>query len=501
MARALAAVLALAGCDRVLGLDDIAIGENASTVHGHYGLRRVLNNSSRLPYTYDDPPVGRAPPGAFVQLADGNASTLVWGGDDHFYFNRASTTQAYRLVFPGVDPVPTIEYQFAVDQLELLDRKWGRPGAQRTYPMPGTQLHYSVPVPGNLTAPLTLVDSTGIWTQSNLDATQTVDWTKVQVAPDAGPIALLDATPLVNNDRAYYLIYDRPSGATFTRLYYYRFDDVTLGNGEVTTITSSSPPFAINADSCVDVAAPRANELARITAAGYIGTSPDVGAAWSLLALPVLAMGPEIAFLIAYDGSSTDYPATATRFGTPFGGYDFVLQMGVVANHAMLAPGATIPVTVQFGSNHFIQPEANTACAVPTSFDQRVQLPSPPVLDNAPLGDVQLQLDRSRLAKLSWTPSQSGASSELYRADLYEVSAAGSATVLALRATWYTTNHTLDGNPLVLVDPQLLQSGKSYAIQVIDMLGYPLAGNGDLATIRYPFANGFAWTGVLQVTN
>ncbi len=501
MTRAVLALLAIAGCDKVLSLDDISVTPGALMVNGSYGVRRVLNSATRLPYTSDDLPAGRAPQGAFVQLADGNKAELVWGADDHFYFNRTAPTQAYRIVFPGVDPAPTIEYQLAGDRVTLLNRLWGRDPTKRMSPSSGTKLHYSVTPPATLASPRYFVNSSGIWTQSALDATQTVDWTKAGIAAAAGPIALLDATPLINNDRAYYLIYDRPN-TTYTRLYYYHVDDVTLSDGVVTTVTPQML-FPINADTCAYVAAPRAQEINRITSAGYVGATPAV-ASWVLSAVPVLAMGTDVTFLVAYDSAPSDFTAQPVSFGTPFDGYDLVLQMVASAQHPLLAPGATEAAVVSFGSSTYIQPPTTTACNQPTSFESSVPLPTAPLLDGAPLDDEQLQLDRSRLAKLTWTPAESGAPTHLFHADLYEVYAdpnVPGSTAIQLRATWYTTNHTAEGNAQILVDPALLQFGKSYAIEIMDEIGYPNAESGDLTTIGYPFATGFAWTGVLQVTD
>jgi hypothetical protein len=498
--RALLALLALAGCDKVLSLNDIQVSPGALVVNGSYGVRRVLNSATRLPFTSDDLPAGRAPQGTFVQLADGNKAQLVWGAGDHFYFNRAAGTQAYRIVFQGTDPTPTIEYQLAVDDVSLLNRLWGR--SKRMTASAGTALHYSLTIPSGLANPFEYVASSGIWTETPIGPTQTLDWPTAGIAAAAGPIALLDATPLVNNDRAYYLIYaQQGTGPTmYTRLVYYRFDDVTMTDAEVTGLPATPAPFPINADTCVDVDARRADEITRITGAGYVGAAPAT-ASWVLNALPVMAMGTDVTMLVAYS-SGTDNYANQVSFGTPFGGYDLALQLVATAPHPLMAPGATAPVVVSYGSVNYNQPLTTTTCTQPARFNLLPELPTAPLLDGASLDDEQLQLDRSRLAKLTWTTVPGGTTTQLFRADLYEVSAGtNNVTTLALRATWYTTNHTVDGNPQILVDPSLLKFGKSYAIQISDEIGYPDAASGDLTTITYPLAIGFAWTGVLQVAN
>jgi hypothetical protein len=497
----LPALFALAGCDKVLSLNDIQIMPGALTVNGSYGVRRVLNSATRLPFTSDDLPAGRAPQGTFVQLADGNKAQLVWNADDHFYFNRTAGTQAYRIVFQGTDPVPTIEYQLAVDNITLLNRLWGR--SKRMPVSAGTALHYSLTIPSALTNPFEYVASSGIWTETGIGPSQTLDWPTAGIAAAAGPIALLDATPLVNNDRAYYLIYDQQGTgpAMYTRLVYYRFDDVTMTDATVTSLPATPPPFLVNADTCILVNAPRADEITRITKAGYVDTGP-AAASWVLNALPVMAMGTDVTMLVAYASGTDNYGPTPVTFGTPFGGYDLALQLVAVAPHSLMAPGASAPITVSYGSVNYIQPLTTTSCTQPADFKLLPELPTAPLLDGAPLEDGQLQLDRSRLAKLTWTTVPGGTTTELFRADLYEVAAGtNQATTLALRATWYTTNHTVDGNPQILVDPSLLKFGKSYAIQVSDEIGYPDAASGDLTTIAYPNAIGFAWTGVLQVAN
>lgn len=507
--RLAAAVLALVGCGRVLGLDDIPIDQSALTVHGTYTTRRVLNSETRLPHLSDDQPAGRPPPSTFVALDDGKRMMLVWNADDTFYFDREQLAQTYRIVIPGNYPAATIEYQLAGATPQLVDREWGRGAALRATVDAGTTVQYSF-----ATAPVSpftgflVLDSSGIWTQTGIATVSgspptnesfAFDWSGAAALPDSEALGLLDT---LYNDRLYYVLYAL-SGTTY-RLSNYRFDDVTMKDAATTTI-ANQPLYAVQNDTCVLVAAPRAQEIARITQAGYVAASPAIGT-WRLLAIPVLTMGPTVAFPLTFDTGTADFRASPIAFGTPFAGYDLALFMQVVASHPVTAPGAAMPALLSYGSDQYILPQATSPadCAMQdSSMFPSVQLPVAPLLDGFPLQrDQPIQLDRSRLAKLTWTTTQQGAQPQLFRARLFEVAAdASQATVLREHAIWYTTNMTPDGAPQVLVDPALLEMGKSYVIEIADLVGLPDAQQGDLASLSYPYAVGYAYTGLLEVTN
>ncbi len=506
------AVLALAGCSRVLGLDDIPIDQGALTVYGTLTTRRVLNSQTRLPYLADDAPLKQAPANMFVELDDQSRRILTWNGDGTFSFDREQLTQAYRLVFPGSFTEPTVEYQLTGAQLAILDREWGRAASERTTAMAGTSVQYSFatpPAPG-VTGTLFL-DSSGLWTETPIlgsvptNESFTLVWASAFAVPEAQPVALLDAE--IQYDRLYYVLYE-PASATTSTLARYRFDDVSLKDGTTTQIVNQ-PVYTVQADTCVQVQAPRSVEIGHITAAGYVAQTPAT-AMWRLLALPVLAMGPDVSFPLAYDPGTSDFLPKPIDFGTPFTGYDLLLELTASAAHPVLAPGAMVPAVLAFGSDQYVEPQAVAAsvgdaeCAMQTpSKFPGIQLPTAPLLDGFPLDrDQPIQLDRTRLAKLTWTTTQTGALPEMYRADLFEVAADATLTTqLRPHATWYTTNHTPDGAPQVLVDPALLEAGKSYVIEISDIVGQPGAAGGDLSLLHYPYAIGYSYTGVLEVTN
>jgi len=510
MPRTCLALVALCGCDAILGFDSVHVDPDLTAVHIHAVSRAVINDANHLPAVFETPfdaATIALTRGAFF---DGTTTTTTTATVDpaspvpgYFFFDRADDTQAYRIIIPSTtaDAAPT-EYQGATGTLEVVERSWGRSsiasGQQLQTPGPNTQLAFS-PVTGVIASAgaVASIESTGLWTDTvaatGAAATSPppLDWTNANSL--YGPVFMLDGA--VQHDRAYYTLHDF-LGDSYRIIAGYRIDDVTMRSGQ--TSNAMGPYFALPRDTCVLLDVPLADEIARVQRAGY---GMPAGR-WEIEAVPVVTMGPEVNFVLVEGSGTTNLSGVAAKFGSPFSGYGLLLAMDVSVPHTILAAGATVPEARSDGSSHWIQPAASAVadCTAPSDLTVSIPLPVAPLLDGASISsDETLQLDASRTHTLSWSLSQ-GVEHDYFEANLYEVTNDAGRTILRHVVTWISTNVTPDGNARIEVDPSYLPAGHTYVVQIVNQLGFPQAGNGDFATIGYAYARGYVWSGQLEIT-
>jgi hypothetical protein len=501
-------LVAAAGCDKVLGFDEVGVNPNETTVYGHGVTRTVINDSNRLATTKDfDFSTGTIQSLTAV-LDDGTHSPIQVdtsptnvGG---FFFNRKNHTERYRLIVPSTtaDPAP-VEYQMSSGTLQLLSRSWGRSSLPQppneTMPGNGSLLQYTLtggPTPS--ASAVAYVESTGLWTEtaiaSGAQATAPAPYDWAKAISLYGPVYLLDGSS-VTRDRAYFTLHDY-EGTSYRYIVGYRFDDVVMKAGTVTM--AGGQLYALPRDSCVHVIAQLAQASQAVMDAG-LGTPT---ASWRLVAVPVDTMGPELSFVVVEGASS----GVDVLFGQPFGGYGLDIAMDATVSHAVLAPGAAVPSAQLSGSTHWIPAQPTTATSIGTcnstsELDAVIPMPTAPMIGGAPVDqDRTLEIDRTLPSvPLSWTPN-STASVELYRADLYEVIDNGGITFLRHALRFVTTNVSPEGAPVIDIDPKYMPAGSSYVFEVTDLIGFPHARDGDFETIDPTYSEGYAWTGVITVT-
>lgn len=458
-------------------------------VKGRATVRDVANNASRLPVSGIRPlPFN----GQFVVLDDGSKPELTWNADGTFEFVRSTGTQAYRIV-DGAS-----EVQLTTAQPRLLTRIWGR--SNRVVPDPGTVLQYTLSnVPPLSNKAFATIDSTGLWTQTNVGmatsptTSSTLDWTLAYSL--SGEVGLLDTNA---HDRVYYIVHDVATPGNYTRVSAYRFDDVSMTSGTTTVI--GQPLFALPADTCVVVDAPIAKEIMRVKSAGY--SAAGLSGEWRILAVPAFDLGPEIGFSeVEQINLITDTNLNAT-FGTPFGGYELVLEMSVSSPHGVSLAGAT-PANEDNVSTHWVSPTATSSCSNASGFSDLVAVPRAPAFDGIPIdADQSLSIDRGAPAsQLTWTTSDNGVLPHVGVADVFEVTKPGGATHLTHNMRLTSTNVSSTGVVTILIDPSVFTAGTSYVFSVTNQLGFPNASAGDLSTIGYPYARANLWTGVLTIAN
>jgi hypothetical protein len=509
MKRSWIALLAIAGCDRVLGLDEVKTDPDATSVFVHGVSRAVINDLNHLPTTFDSPFSATTISKTFAILEDGTSTAAHVDEKNpdpgRFYFNRNDVDAPYRLVVPSTtaDPAP-IEYQLAANDLELLDRSWGRsslqqPPAEQT-PSPGSLLQYTISgTPMNLSAnAAALVESTGLWTETivatgSASATPpALDWSTAESL--YGPVYLLDGSTTIR-DRAYYTLHDYV-GTPYRFILGYRFDDVVMRNGMTTTATG--PYFPLPRDTCVHVDAQLLKAVTDVHDAG-LGTAV---ASWKIEAVPITSMGPELNFVIA-EGTAA---MQDVQFGSPFAGYGIVLAMEATVPHPILAPGASVPELRYSGSTHWIQPAttsvSGSTCPPTTPVVAVASVPIAPMFDGAAIdSDRALSVDRNRAHELSWSLPIGHPRPELFRAEVFAVSDIAGKTFVGRVVTLVTPNVNLEGNPSIQIDPKYLQVGGTYVIEVIDQIGYPqVANGGDFSMLAAAFSQGYAWSGLLTIS-
>jgi hypothetical protein len=502
------AMLATAGCDRVLSLSEVQVSKDETTVSVHGISRTVINDANHLPTTHDAPFSTQLIQHAFAVLDSGERTGMHVDPTDpagSCYFNRVDSQQRYRFVVPSTtaDLAP-IEYQLVDGNLELLDRSWGRsslaqPPAEQA-PGPGSQLKYvlSVPSPGVLPTPsgmaVATVESSGLWTETVVATGSTslmpgpLDW--ASAASLYGPVYLLDGSNTIR-DRAYFTLRDYLAMG-YRVIVGYRFDDVQMKDGMVTT--AGGQYFMQPQDTCVHV------DLQLDQAAAAVSVLGTPTKSWKIEAVPVTEMGPDVGFEIA-EGQS---PMQDVTFGSPFSGYGFYLEMDATVPHPILAPGANVAMNEFAGSTHWTvaastaMPSGSSPCQASTQVLARIAVPTTPLIDGAAIStDRVLEVDRSRPAQLTWTLSQGG-QAQLYRADLFGVVNDAGKTSLEHVVRILSTNTEPDGTPLIEIDPTYFSPGGTYVIEVVDELTYQ--NLGDFTLLDSDPSRGYAWSGLLTVT-
>jgi hypothetical protein len=465
---AAAALLTLAGCSQIFGLDspDQAVDAALPTVSGRLYVRYPHHNSTfQVIVDEAELPLARVD----VVLSDGRTSQVAVDATGHFSFHTSFDGERYALRIQS--PLyPTLELQHDARSIDLVQIRTVRPDAPLA--QAGTQITYTTNETYPASSFLDIV-STGQWMSGYTSSSASpykFDWTQAA--------AYRDEPTLVSSrafDRMFVVVMARePNGGV--RADRYRVDDVDMADGANTTISGSTLP--VDRNRCVRLELPLATEAARQASAAYTGQALG---GWSLYSYPSTDLGVTTGAMIASDGSDASADVAVDHlYGNPFGGQP-VVRMYVVRLRPITMPNGTSYLT--FGSTYLVP--AQLDCQQRTTVVPDVALPSNIMLDGTPL-DVDFQkvvVDRNRRLELTWTRRGNGRSHRTYVALFEATDGLPSREV----ANWITTNGG------VRIDPAVLVTGTSYLFSIREQLGYPNAASGDM-TPAMPYAEGFMYS-------
>lgn len=475
----IAVFAALVACNRdhpTEPFPDGMLGDSSTrVVTGRGVVRDVINTATRSPVVVEDV----SPQSLEVIRLDGidGAEPVAVAADGTFQFEATGPWRA-SVAFDGG---AAVEYQLAGDRLDLAQPIAGR--YERAAVPAGTTLNVSVTgAPGGGTA---MVATTGLWTQTfrsgGSNGNFTIDWTNAGTL--SGAASLLDAAKY---DRVYYATVEAAgSSPQYQTLTSSCTSDITMTGGSANPLTCGAMPLAL--DRCVHLVAHEAAETTRIGNAS-VGTPalPNYSAYWIAFAMPAPTLGPVGALWLAYHipAPSTTQPADVDReikFGNPYPGHDIGAVM-VAQKYRTFALGTAAATTLGAVTVHYVKAQAD--CTTPTEIPQSVEIPTVASIDGIRLGNdaMSLGLDRTRLHTITFDIAAPG-DADYYSVRLIEVGvSAANATTLTIRRVYITTERK------VLLDPDLLEVGKTYVIDTEAVVAHPDATSGDFRTWGFPAA-------------
>lgn len=473
--RALILLLVLASCRDILSLDDVPPPMPGSEVTGRYRLRALANSADYKPIVTDYPVQAFE---ANATLEDGSVVPIALAPDGTFAFNTIATDDGYRLRF--VTTRGTFEFQHSARHLELVQPGW--PLDSQTVD-DNTTITYALNDPPPSGAAVPLLRSTGSWTQAQ----------GTQVTPSSYSFDWPRGFPRLreeNFDRLFFTFDDNVTSGTTTyrAIVRYRFDDVTLLNGQVNAVSSDLQRvglMSLQRTRCIRVRADAATMLARLSGV-YEGITSQT-AAWYVADVADPSLGFFATQALAY-ATITDNFEGDIDYGDPFPGVNAYLVQTVLTRPLRLGAAS---LTAYFGTRAYDMP-ANGGCGTPAPTPPTIALPRSVRIAQTELqNEPTVTIDRSGPIRLDWTIGSQGAV-DLWRIALIEVSAS---------LEFGKQINFVSVEPSLLLDPRDLVAGKSYVVQVTAVIGFSGASDGELATRTYPTMSSDMFSSPFTIAN
>lgn len=440
-----ASCLGASACDRVFGLS-----RDDAQVTGSFLARTLHNSDDGAPVSTDEP----FPPdevGLEVRFADGSQREVLIDADGNFAFATPTTDELYTLT---IRTTAATVYQSTARELVLIERIPGRLG--RVDPPPGTRLDLTV-VNRNSVRTSERIGSTGVWSSTLASGTLDIDWSNV--------LTVSDKAGLLDDDDVWFLSYAQgPTPFKYQRLAQSARSPrvrMTAGMGTTLTMTAMNSSFA----QCAHFLSKNKTEAERLTS--LAPTFSWNGATnWKLIAMPDLSYAIETGFVLAEEFSVLDVvDADVTLMYTnPFPGHTVIARMDVQGNAGTL-PGDSRTV-FEVPADCSPVDLTGTTAALPVA----ITVAGTRLAGNETLIDV----DRRADVPISWTATEG-------RADQWSITlseAVGSTTTARFKV--FTTE------PRLMLDPDLLSTGRQYYIHIRTHFGTPNAPTGDFATGTLP---------------
>jgi hypothetical protein len=455
-----AALLVLAGCDQLWGLQhlpdaaiDAAPGLPA-TVHGTYALHYVENAPSGDAKTVTAP---FAPSDVHATVTvDGTVVAVPVDATGAFEFDVAHAGERYSIAF--TTPYTAVDYQLTALQLALVEGLSGSP--TRTPAPPGT------------TFSLTVNSRQGEFSEE-WGTLGMFSRTAIIPAGSAigGPWPALPLLDQMQGDRIYYLGFTDTSDLglhPYTRADYAGLSPPISVQGGVANPLSVIAK-AITPSSCVDLTAQFATEVGRLDPA-----LPNVGGGWIIAAVPDLQLAQVVEFPVAYAFENVVADITTSpTYGNPFP-YPLAAQLNARRDDGAAISASQTIVPLVAG--------CPTSIAIPAAA---VAVPAQVALDAVAITaqTTALTIDRTNPVTVSWTRSADGDVS-YYVVKVYE----------SVNAALVEQHQVKTTSTSALVAPDVFVAGHSYAISVSAVIGYPDAASGDFADFSPPSARADLFT-------
>jgi len=483
-------LLALAGCDRVLGLHTLAPMPDGApdapplpfSVTGLYHQMYATNDSTGTP-TVVDRYYATSEISMNVTLDDGTTPAVIYNADGTFSFGLETQGQSYRLRV--VNDNGAVEYQLDLPEIELVTRAAGRPN--RTPVMNPTTLSLSYgAAAGNF-----VVDSTGLWTHTGAGNVASLTFNYANATSQSGALGLLDAT--TENDRVFFddFVGYPTTAPTYSAIGAYAVAKATLVNGGNAAVAGTLMPLA--ASSCAHIVGADGVDYNRLVAASlvpYTSATSD----WYVFAVPSPTMtGTQGALPVAVEGYNPPVDLNvAPTFGNPFPGTQLLASEGVGGTRTVSPTGQT-PFPIADGTRTFA-PITGTCPAASTILEATLGLPGGPAIDgNALTSDGQVvTIDPRTPLALTWSLRAPGP------VDYYTV------TVSQVMSPGLVTLETIVTlQPSAVLDPALFIDGHDYMLGLGTHVGVPNFASGDTKTLTYPAQTASVWSVPLraQVTS
>lgn len=445
-------LLALVGCNDLLGLVKTAPIGDEGRVTGVYLLRSIENQPDGTPVVMTGP-YARGALEVDVELDDGTSRDVTLADDGSFSFTTATIAQRYSLTFRSRYSSRT--YQHDAANLTLVERVAGR--ADRQLVPTNTFIDYALTNRPVSTTAIEEIQSTGIWARVGVTGLlgPNVDWAKAVTQTE--PLGMLDAA---RNDVAYYVQYDVQG--TYYRPMWSARASVTLQGGQTTTVTATAAPVAVDMCTRLQWDAPR--ELERITSS--IDDEVNTTAVWNIVATPSddLATTAKLPLALSNGGVLTAVDDMVS-YGNPYSVGTRRAELSAIVSRNT-AQWISLAVTTP------VEADCTTPTILPVGEIQyalSMQV-ADSVLDSA---DQIVAIDRSAPVRVTWQASATGRADDASLV-LYEVvPTPGGLFVMTLKAIVYTTAAE------ATLDPALLESGHKYALIVTLRGGLPGASIGD----------------------
>lgn len=475
--RALAIVM-LAGCDKLLSLDDIPpVGKPGPvTVTGTFAESYITNDKTFAPQvgTYIPPSLA-----ATAKLDDGTQAPVTYSADGTFSFALAHEGQRYRFAFVTPDGGGDLETD--APQLSVALSLAARPSVLRTQLASTTLLDFNLT--GTFTATnYAWVTSTGQWSQYNTgrqSGTFEFDWRSAGAF--APPIGLLDASG--NNDKLYVVEIESTPYVYIRQAFSIAIDLV-----DATTISIPGAFAQPMTQGCVTLSAALAEY-----AAAWMTVKTDLTPTYvyaGVATAPRPELGPIGDLLLAQYAQYPPLPKSAPQtlqYFDPYGPSPLIGYAGALLARDILLPGSTQPFIAYHGSRLSVPAPSTVACS-----DVAIDANAIGIVTEDVVGGVAIAADATSVAlpetgalDVAW---QVSGPADLATVQLYEI----------VNVSGYTVPHRLDSTATTAssyaFDASLLQHGHSYAIRILLTVGLPNAAGGDYVTRTYPSGSSDQWS-------
>ena len=485
--------LAVAGCDQVFGIREVATNDAAPDpmrVTGRFHQLYAMNDTSFAPRVGERIyPVGSI---AFDAILDDESHPAVdYQADGTFTFSLVHEGQAYRLVFT-VDGVRG-EIQHSATQLRLATLVAGRPD-RLAVTATTVSLPYPLATATNLPA---IIATTGVYTFSNTNMfgpTVTFDW-RLSTPAQGGATGMLDASKY---DRAYALefVTDTTSipNTSWSRIAAVSSASITQSQGFTAMLPQPAP---VTRNTCARFSASNVAEYNRIANAAPRAFSYTYGN-WVLWMVPA----PDVLGIpgAMYVGLCTFRPVrdvdVAPTFYDTFIGTTLIVQSFAAGYFDVTLPGATALV-IPNGTSRFHKVERGNPASCTSAKENigsSVGIPSGFLLDGVALDTdgKQIALDLTHDVPLAWQLGADGPV-DAFNVSLHELTIVNGATTNIARLGISVAGTT------ARIDPAFLVPGHRYIIAITAQLGRPNVAQGDFETLALPWENSVTWSHYFEV--